>query len=126
MPSPRTSSSVVGCGSSMGSSSMYARIARAKFLPEQSDEVVEVAGQCLAVFQQQPGFQQMTYYYDRASGWGIAAGHWDTVAHADAATAAAQRTLDRFIPLFDEPARSAAGSFDFSGPLPLFEIIAQA
>src|SRR5436190_24171088 len=105
---------------------MFARIARARFLPEKSADVIRVAQECLAVFQQQPGFQQMGYYYDRASGWGVSAGHWDTVEHADAAVVAAQRTLDQFAPYYDEAARSAGGWFDVTGPLPPFESGAQA
>lgn len=55
---------------------MFARIGRARFRPEESEEVIRVARESLDTLKRLPGFQRMTYLYDRASGWGFAISLW--------------------------------------------------
>jgi hypothetical protein len=104
---------------------MYARIARAKFRTDQGEEAIRVARETLDTARRLPGFRKVTYYYDRASGWGFAVSHWDTAAQADASVEGLRGLVDQFRPHYDESALSAQGAFDITGPLPSFEIIAE-
>ena len=105
---------------------MYARIGRARFRPEQSEEVIRVAQESLETFRRIDGFGGVTYLYDRTSGWGVAVQLWETQAAADAAPEKLRPVLDQFAPYFAEAAQSTPGSFDVIGPLPTFEVVAQA
>ncbi len=47
---------------------LYARVNRARFHTEHSDDVIRVARESLDFFEGLPGFERITYLYDRASG----------------------------------------------------------
>ena len=102
---------------------MYARVGRGRFRPEQSEAVIQIAQDSLATYRRASGFRGVTYLYDRGSGWGVAMSLWDTAADAAAVVEALRPTLEQFAAHYAEGAQTAP---DVVGPLPIFEVIAQA
>lgn len=101
---------------------MYGRIARAKFQTDTSEEVIKVARESIPTFQRLPGFQSVTYLYDRTSGWGVSMSLWDTAEHADAAAAGTRSVVEQFAPF---RANASDTPNVVEGALPTFEVIGQ-
>jgi len=104
---------------------MFARIDRARFHPDQSDEVIRVAQESLDHFRGLPGFQRITYLYDRTSGWGFGLSLWSNQQDANAAAGRYANVAQQFAPYAigesnDDPARNRV-----DGPLQTFEVIAE-
>jgi hypothetical protein len=75
---------------------MYARIGRAKMHTDKAEEIIQLCRASVVTYQQLPGFQQVTFYFDRTSGWQFGVHGWDTVAHADAAAEALRELRTQF------------------------------
>jgi len=102
---------------------MYARLARARFRPERSEEVIQIAQESLETYRRAHGFKGVTYLYDRASGWGFALSQWETAADAEAVVAQLRPTVAAFAAHGVDGGQAAP---DVAGPLPIFEVVAQA
>ena len=102
---------------------MYSRIGRAKFRTDESEAVIGIAQEGAAAFRSQPGFQSVTYLYDRSSGWGFAVSHWDTREHAEAASEATRDIAAKFQQYRSNPGEPPD---TVEGMLPTFEVVAQA
>ncbi len=105
---------------------MHAQIARARFQPEHSDDVVRTARESIDAYQALTGFVHVTHLYDRTSGWGFALSTWETEADAEAALVPLAEVTDRFARYWatDHPS-SEPGFFDILGALPTFEVVAE-
>ena len=101
---------------------MYARLDRGRFRPECSEEVIQIAQESMEAYRRAQGFQGVTYLYDRTSGWGFALSQWETAADAEAVVVQLRPTVDAFA---RHRAKATADPPDVSGPLPIFEIIAE-
>jgi len=104
---------------------MYAHIARARFQPEHSDDVIQVARDSIDAYRELAGFVRVTHLYDRASGWGFALSTWQTEADAKAAVVPLASVTDRFAKYWAEHPSSEPGFFDVIGALPTFEVVAE-
>lgn len=105
---------------------MFARIARARFRPEESEEVIRVARESLNTFKRLPGFQRVTYLYDRASGWGFAISLWASEEDATASIVGLTDVVEEFAPYWAQEPTAESPTFDVIGQLPTFEVIAEA
>jgi heme-degrading monooxygenase HmoA len=104
---------------------MFARIGRLRFRPGHNEEVVRIARESLTLVQGLPGFQRITYFYDRTSDWGFAVSLWATEQDADASGERMASVAEQFAvygagKLDDDEAHALIGS------LPTLEVIAEA
>ncbi len=102
---------------------MYARIGRGRFRTEDSAAIIQIAQESLETYRRAQGFRGVTFLYDRAGGWGFVVSQWATRADAEATVELLRPTTERFAAYAADTAQPVP---DVSGPLPLFEIVAQA
>ncbi len=102
---------------------MFASVQRARFGPEQSEDVIRVARASLDTLRDMPELQRMTYLYDRASGWGFAISTWTSEEDARAVDERLADIADQFAPYWAGDIGSDV--HDVTSSLPSFEVIGE-
>lgn len=104
---------------------MFSRIYWARFRPEESDNVVRVARESVPVHQRSPGFQRITYLYDRDSGLGVAIEVFETEEQAESGRDHVKSVIDAFAEYVAEQPSGTRPLLEQNTALPILEVIAE-
>lgn len=104
---------------------MHSRIFWGKFRPEESDEVIRIAQESVPVFQKLPGFQRVTFLYDRGSGLGWVVSIFDTEEDAESCVDHLQEVISAFGAYDVEPSEGDTLTLGPDSSFPMFEVVAE-